>query len=182
MSKPQDVVNFRRRIKIALVEAFGARCQKCGETFPYFVYDFHHLDPATKSFGLGNASTTRARSAYADEAKKCIMVCANCHRVIEYEELDISEISCAFDEEKYYMTLENLANENKEKVNDAKRNASTKPSREELKMLIRNAPFAQIANKYSVSDASIRRWCKNYNLPSRVADIKEISDDNWVDI
>jgi hypothetical protein len=102
--------------------------------------------------------------------------------VIEYEELDISEISCAFDEEKYYMTLENLANENKEKANDAKRNASTKPSREELKMLIRNTPFAQIANKYCVSDASIRRWCKSYNLPSRVADIKEISDDNWADI
>ena len=110
------------------------------------------------------------------------MVCANCHRVIEYEELDTSEISCAFDEEKYYMTLENLANESKERANDAKRNASTKPSREELKMLIRNTPFTQIANKYSVSDASIRRWCKSYNLPSRVSDIQQMTDEEWIDI
>ena len=182
MSKSQDVVNFRKRIKIALVEAFGNKCQKCGNSFPYYIYDFHHLNPAEKSFSLGNASTTRARSDYAKEAKKCILVCANCHRILEYEENINFDIPCIFDEKIYYQKLEALANENKEKAIALKRKSSSKPSREELKKLIRNMPFMQIANKYAVSDTSIRRWCKSYNLPSRVSEIKLISDEEWVNI
>ena len=182
MSKPQDVVNFRRRIKIALVQSFGNKCQVCGVSYPQSVYDFHHLNPAEKEFGVGSQSTTRSKADTAREAKKCIMVCANCHRMIEHEDLEISNITCAFDENKYYEILDTLANENKEKVSEQKRNASSKPPREELKNLIRTKPFAQIANKYSVSDASIRRWCKSYNLPFRVSDIQQITDAEWIDI
>ena len=73
MSKPIDVVNFRVRIKTALVESFGRKCQLCGEEYPQAVFEFHHLNPQEKSFSLGNGSTTRAKSAYAEEAKKCVM-------------------------------------------------------------------------------------------------------------
>ena len=82
MSKPQDVINFRKRIKTALVESFGNRCQVCGNSFPQSVYDFHHLNPAEKSFGLGSYGTTHSRADNAKEAKKCIMVCAKCNRLI----------------------------------------------------------------------------------------------------
>jgi hypothetical protein len=36
---------FRRRKKQA-VEHLGGQCADCGGVFPYYVYDFHHLDPA----------------------------------------------------------------------------------------------------------------------------------------
>ena len=108
------------------------------------------------------------------------MVCANCHRLIEYEDLVISEIICSFDESKYYSILESLSQENKDRINSLRREASPKPDRQSLKNQIRTLSFAEIARIYGVSDASIRRWCKMYNLPSRVSEIKQINDEDWL--
>lgn len=47
-----------------------------------------------------------------------------------------------------------------------------RPTREELKNLIRTLSFLEIGRKYKVSDNSIRKWCKAENLPYRKADIK----------
>lgn len=57
-----------------------------------------------------------------------------------------------------------------------------RPSREKLKELIRNMPFLQIGKIYSVSDNTIRKWCKSYNLPSQVKEIRKISDEDWLKI
>jgi len=53
------------------------------------------------------------------------------------------------------------------------------PTREELKDLIRNKPFAQIAKQYGVSDKAISKWCKSMNLPYRKKDINSYSDEEW---
>jgi group I intron endonuclease len=55
-------------------------------------------------------------------------------------------------------------------------------TREELKNLIRTTSFVQIGKLYNVTDNAIRKWCKNYNLPYRVKDIKMISNEDWIDI
>lgn len=57
-----------------------------------------------------------------------------------------------------------------------------RPSRETLKSLIRSTPFTQIGNLYGVTDNSIRKWCKYYNLPHRTSDIKKIKDSDWQNI
>ena len=124
MAKSQDVINFRRRLKIALVKSFGNKCQVCGISYPQSVYDFHHLNPAEKEFGVGAQATTHSKADTAREAKKCIMVCANCHRLIEHEDLDINGIVCAFDEDVYYSTLDNLIAKNKEDAGLAYRKKS----------------------------------------------------------
>lgn len=54
-----------------------------------------------------------------------------------------------------------------------------RPSREELKKLIREKPFTQIGRMFGVSDNSIRKWCDNYDLPRRATDIKAMSDEEW---
>lgn len=54
-----------------------------------------------------------------------------------------------------------------------------RPSREELKILIRNTPFTIIGSNYGVSDNTIRKWCKNYKLPYKIGDIKNINDKDW---
>ena len=69
-SRSDKVVTYRKRIKIALVKANGHRCAYCGLVDDPIVYDFHHIDPSSKSFGLGQGQTTRSKQAYADEAKK----------------------------------------------------------------------------------------------------------------
>lgn len=54
-----------------------------------------------------------------------------------------------------------------------------RPSREELKNLIRTTPFTHIAKKYGVSDKAIVKWCISENLPKKVSDIKKYSDEEW---
>lgn len=54
-----------------------------------------------------------------------------------------------------------------------------RPTRNELKSLIRTKSFLKIGEEFGVSDNSIRKWCKNENLPYKKSDIKKYSDDEW---
>ena len=58
-------------------------------------------------------------------------------------------------------------------------NPIKRPTRQELKDLIRNESFVGIGKKYKVTDNAIRKWCKAENLPSRKVDIKMYSDEEW---
>lgn len=44
--------------------------------------EFHHLDPTLKSFPLSK-DTGKSLEKQRKEAKKCVLVCANCHAEIE---------------------------------------------------------------------------------------------------
>lgn len=54
-----------------------------------------------------------------------------------------------------------------------------RPSREELKKMIRTLPFTTIAKQYNVSDNAIRKWCDFENLPRKKTDINKYSDEEW---
>lgn len=58
-------------------------------------------------------------------------------------------------------------------------NNSERPSREELKSLIRLYPFVKIGDQYNVSDNAVRKWCKKYGLPSKSKEIKRYSEKEW---
>ena len=49
-----------------------------------------------------------------------------------------------------------------------------RPSKEELLNLITNMNFVEIGNLYGVSGNSVRKWCKNYDLPFKRNDIKKL--------
>lgn len=58
--------------------AYGGKCTKCGYSKCLKALEFHHKDPTTK---VKEVSYNRASVAMmAAEAKKCILLCANCHR------------------------------------------------------------------------------------------------------
>ena len=57
-----------------------------------------------------------------------------------------------------------------------------RPTRDELKNLIRNNTFISIGSLYGVSDNAVRKWCKQDNLPYRVKDIKQYNDIDWAEI
>ena len=60
-------------------------CAKCNFSHPA-VLDFHHTDPSQKE---GNVHRLAANGQYKkalEETKKCVVLCANCHRVHHYEE------------------------------------------------------------------------------------------------
>lgn len=55
-------------------------CVKCGENHPACL-DFHHIDPKTKErliSGLPRDGWSKER--ILKEIKKCVVLCANCHR------------------------------------------------------------------------------------------------------
>ena len=67
-----------RQKKKAFLYSLKKPCAICGEPDPV-VIDFHHLDPATKSFTLGQTNNYSDEKILA-EVDKCVCLCANCHR------------------------------------------------------------------------------------------------------
>ena len=65
-----------------LVEEAGGCCAVCGYDRCEVSLHFHHVDPASKAFTV-NTSQGRSLAAFREEAKKCALVCANCHGEIE---------------------------------------------------------------------------------------------------
>jgi hypothetical protein len=57
-------------------------CEDCKISFrdKEYLCDFHHINPKDKDFELGNFNEKRW-SAVIEEIKKCIPLCANCHRI-----------------------------------------------------------------------------------------------------
>ena len=79
-----DAVTRRRReIKRILVEEAGGACVICGYDRFSGALHFHHLDPGQKRFGLGLKGMARAIDNVREEAKKCVILCANCHAEVE---------------------------------------------------------------------------------------------------
>jgi len=59
-----------------LTNLLGNRCSICGDT--YRLYDFHHKGEDVKSFTIGTSDSRI--STLLREAKKCELLCRNCHR------------------------------------------------------------------------------------------------------
>jgi transposase len=80
----EAVIQWRRRAKLRLVAEAGGRCVICGYDESPVALQFHHLDPAQKSFGLAMRGLTRSIERLREEAAKCVLLCANCHAKVEW--------------------------------------------------------------------------------------------------
>lgn len=80
--KLKRAVDLQRRYKRKLlaIELHGDKCADCGKTYHPSCYDFHHLDPKEKDFNPCSG-LSKHLDVFMKEIKKCIMLCANCHRV-----------------------------------------------------------------------------------------------------
>lgn len=87
----KKAVSKRRRVlKLRAIECCGGKCQLCGYSKHPGVLDFHHVDPTTKSFGISSGGFSRSWANIEQEVKKCVLVCANCHREIELGIIELS--------------------------------------------------------------------------------------------
>lgn len=68
--------------RIKLIKENGLSCSICGYNKSISALDFHHLDPTKKEFDLSARNMNRKYSSLLEESKKCILLCANCHREI----------------------------------------------------------------------------------------------------
>lgn len=55
-------------------------CMDCGKKYPPEVMEFDHRDGSEKVFEIASA-TRLGRFRILEEAAKCDLVCANCHRL-----------------------------------------------------------------------------------------------------
>lgn len=74
----------RRERRELLIKLCGGACESCG-TDDGRCLDFHH-DKGEKHFILGREQLTRSLSRLLVEVNKCILLCANCHRIKHAEE------------------------------------------------------------------------------------------------
>lgn len=202
MSKSTTVSEFRRRRKNNLVKVSGEKCNLCGYNITNSALEFHHIDANTKLYGVASNGTCHDLESDLAEIKKCILVCANCHREIHDgnytpEELWIKQkynekIAEQLREEKIQTmskTHHFCKDCNKEIQNIGvtgmcedcykKSQRAGRPSRDELKKMIRTLPFTKIGESFGVTDNAIRKWCKVENLPSKKTEINALTDEQW---
>ena len=81
--RSEAVINRRRAVKAQLVQEAGGACVLCGFDGYVGALQFHHLDPVAKRFEIGGRGLTRAIDILREEARKCVLLCANCHAAVE---------------------------------------------------------------------------------------------------
>jgi predicted HNH restriction endonuclease len=64
------------------IAAKGAKCEVCGYDKCMEALEFHHLNESDKNFGLSEKGYARSWERVEKELKKCVLLCANCHREI----------------------------------------------------------------------------------------------------
>jgi hypothetical protein len=84
--KVKEAEKLKRRKKLIWFNNIKSKlqCIKCG--FSHIAaLDFHHRVPSEKKFELANI-WGKTRKQILEELEKCDVLCANCHRILHYEE------------------------------------------------------------------------------------------------
>lgn len=177
-SKSDLVVDWHRRTKKRLVDAFGGKCGICGYNKSLRSLQFHHIKPEEKVFNI--SGRFKSWNKLFTEAKKCCLLCANCHMEV-HEGLTIipHNIRLIDDTYKEYKKDFTLITDNcpicgKEKpikrktcspnCNHINQQKVERPSKEELIKMINEMTWVQIGRIYKVSDNAVRKWAKKYKI------------------
>lgn len=175
--------NRKKDLKKKSIDLFGGKCCICGYNKNYAALDFHHLNPDEKDPNMKNLFSF-SWEKIIKELKKCILVCANCHREIHNPQgneindkytnfnklLNINCLKptgkCSICNEDTYGTIHCSV-----RCSGISKRKTKRPSKAKLLKDLLKMPLLQIGKKYGVSDNAIRKWCKSYNLPYKKQDI-----------
>jgi hypothetical protein len=79
----EAIKKWRKKFKMIIVESFGGLCGICSYNKCNGALELHHLDPNDKDFAFGKLlKNARAWDKILIELRKCVMLCANCHREV----------------------------------------------------------------------------------------------------
>jgi hypothetical protein len=81
--RSEAVSRRRQRVKQILVAEAGGACALCGYSRCLRALEFHHVDPSDKQFTVAGRGVTRSLAKAREEARKCVLLCANCHVEVE---------------------------------------------------------------------------------------------------
>ena len=80
------VKEHRKRVKEELIAYKGGKCEICGYNKCIAALDFHHINPKEKDFAISDSNIYKNIKAFKQEVDKCMLVCANCHRELHYQQ------------------------------------------------------------------------------------------------
>lgn len=133
------------------------KCELCGITEwlgKPIVCQLHHINGNHKDNRLENLqilcpnchSQTDTYSGSANKNNKIKRICIDCGRELHHSKA----VRCVL-----------CAAKNRRTVSEDKM-----PTKEELLKMIQEKPFTEIGKMYNVSDNTIRKWCKRYDIPT----------------
>lgn len=106
MSKSEYVKSWRKRTKQRIVDSMGGKCSECGYNKCLDALELHHINPETKEFSLGGMrARPKSWSIVVEELKKCVLLCANCHREVEAGIRHLSNPVSTFDDSYVEYTI-----------------------------------------------------------------------------
>lgn len=85
-NKEKIYKNKRRRIKQykeELIKNLGGKCEICGYNKCFAAFDFHHKS-GIKEYNIAQLLGKVSKKKILKEAKKCNLLCSNCHRELHY--------------------------------------------------------------------------------------------------
>lgn len=83
--------------KVKAIKLLGGKCVICGYNTCIAALEFHHKNPKLKDKSFKEISN-RTWSKTLKELKKCILLCANCHRELHWKEKHGQEFRREVDE------------------------------------------------------------------------------------
>jgi len=90
----------RSQSKKIITRAMGGKCCICGYNKCIQALEFHHVNPHEKDFHFNKIHITKnSWPKICNELRKCVLLCANCHREAHSGFLQISEDVTRFDEQ-----------------------------------------------------------------------------------
>lgn len=69
-----------RKRKQMAIEYLGNTCQRCKHQYHPSQYEFHHINPKEKDYDPA-AALQKSWDNFKKELDKCMLLCANCHRL-----------------------------------------------------------------------------------------------------
>ena len=152
--RKQAVTEKRERNKRKLIEYKGGKCEICGYDKCLDALEFHHLNPEEKEFGLTKGCTLNF-DEMKNEADKCILVCANCHREIHFKQ----------NEERKKEINEEIE-KNKEKYFSSGKKISNLKKIDKLPIEILDEckikTQKEVSKKYGISISTLKRFLKKH--------------------
>jgi predicted HNH restriction endonuclease len=76
-----------KQVKLNMIIYKGGKCERCNSNINnlhYSVFEFHHIDPLTKDPNFGRIKFQNWNKI-TSELDKCVLLCANCHRMTHAE-------------------------------------------------------------------------------------------------
>jgi hypothetical protein len=144
--------NATRQILIKLIKRYNLlkySCKECGCEYIWnkkpISLQLHHINGINNDNRLENLN----------------FLCPNCHSQTE----NFAGKSC---KKRYFCEKCNIETKGNSNIcfecSFVIRRKVERPSKEQLELLIKNNSFVSIGKKYKVSDNTIRKWCKFYNI------------------